>query len=204
MRISSARNVSCWLQADLQPPKFEVCSTPNFGHSVARAGLPLLTQRRPRGDEVYGHRAYQNSGIPVHWSQCAEGRYSVMAAVGLIFQRCVWKWHLEYFGSPRVSSLGAWSPPPPGCRFGRGRERHERGLLHGQADRHGDVLVAPSGIDRCDRNVIVGTPIDQRLLGRTRGLRQGPRPSHCQFTEGLSKRGFRLGPRRPPAPAKRL
>ena len=35
-----------WLQADLQPPENEVRSTPNNGHFVAHAGLPLLTRRR--------------------------------------------------------------------------------------------------------------------------------------------------------------
>ncbi len=36
-------NVRSWLQGDMQPPEYEVCFTPNTGHSEAHAGLPLLT-----------------------------------------------------------------------------------------------------------------------------------------------------------------
>ncbi len=35
-------NFRCWLQADIQPPENDVCSTPNNGHSEAHAGLPVL------------------------------------------------------------------------------------------------------------------------------------------------------------------
>ncbi len=38
--------VRLWLQADMQPPEFEVRSTPNSGHSEAHAGLPVMTQSR--------------------------------------------------------------------------------------------------------------------------------------------------------------
>ena len=31
-----------WLQADLQPPEIDFRLSPNFGHSVAHAGLPGL------------------------------------------------------------------------------------------------------------------------------------------------------------------
>ncbi len=57
-------NFCCWLQADIQSLEIEVCSTPKSGHSEAHAGLPFLTQRRPTGDEVYGHRAYRKPVIP--------------------------------------------------------------------------------------------------------------------------------------------
>ena len=36
--------VRLWLQADIQPPEIEVCSTPNNGHSEAHAGLPVLVE----------------------------------------------------------------------------------------------------------------------------------------------------------------
>ncbi len=39
-------NFRCWLQADIQPSEIDFRSTPNTGHSVAHAGLPVLTQRR--------------------------------------------------------------------------------------------------------------------------------------------------------------
>jgi len=35
-------NFRFWLKADLPRPEFEVCFTPNNGHSEAHAGLPLL------------------------------------------------------------------------------------------------------------------------------------------------------------------
>ena len=36
-----------WLQADIQRPEIEVRSSPNSGHSEARAGLPILATSRP-------------------------------------------------------------------------------------------------------------------------------------------------------------
>ncbi len=36
--------VGLWLDSEVQPPEFEVCFTPNNGHSEAHAGLPGLTQ----------------------------------------------------------------------------------------------------------------------------------------------------------------
>ncbi len=36
-------NFRLWLQADLQPPEIDFRLSPNFGHSVAHAGLPVLT-----------------------------------------------------------------------------------------------------------------------------------------------------------------
>ncbi len=41
--IFGRSNVRCWLKADMQPPEYEVRSTPKSGHSEARAGLPLVT-----------------------------------------------------------------------------------------------------------------------------------------------------------------
>ncbi len=37
-------HVAFWLQADIQPPEIDFRFAPNFGHSEAHAGLPLLTQ----------------------------------------------------------------------------------------------------------------------------------------------------------------
>ncbi len=39
-------NVALWLKADMQPPEFIVCFTPESGHSRGRHRLPLLTQSR--------------------------------------------------------------------------------------------------------------------------------------------------------------
>jgi len=41
---SATWNDRCWLKADLPRPEFEVCFTPNNGHSETPAGLPVLTQ----------------------------------------------------------------------------------------------------------------------------------------------------------------
>jgi hypothetical protein len=32
-------HVSFWLQADIQPPEIDVCSSPNSGHSLADVGF---------------------------------------------------------------------------------------------------------------------------------------------------------------------
>ncbi len=45
--MAHALRVRLWLQADIQPPEIDVCSTPNSGHSAAHAGLPVLTRMRP-------------------------------------------------------------------------------------------------------------------------------------------------------------
>ena len=45
----SRANFRCWLQADIQSPEIEVRFTPNFGHSEAHTGLPLLTHNGPSG-----------------------------------------------------------------------------------------------------------------------------------------------------------
>ncbi len=63
-RLRNITNFRFWLQADIQSTEINVCFTPKSGHSEAHAGLPLLTRRRHTGDEVYGHQAYRNSGIP--------------------------------------------------------------------------------------------------------------------------------------------
>jgi len=44
MPLGRRSNVWVWLQADLQPPEIDFCSTPNKRHSEAHAGLPLLTR----------------------------------------------------------------------------------------------------------------------------------------------------------------
>ena len=38
-----------WLQGDLQLPEIDFLLSPNFGHSVAHAGLPVLTHSGSRG-----------------------------------------------------------------------------------------------------------------------------------------------------------
>ncbi len=52
MPSRSAVNVCLWLQADIQPPEIEVCSTPNNGHFEAHAGLPVLTHSGSRGSPI--------------------------------------------------------------------------------------------------------------------------------------------------------
>ena len=59
MPLRRLSNVRVWLQADLQSPEIEVCSSPNSGLSESYAGLPVLTRRSHAGDEDYGHQAYQ-------------------------------------------------------------------------------------------------------------------------------------------------
>ena len=49
---------------------------------------------------------------------------------------------------------------------------HERGLAHGQPDRHGDVLVAAADVDRLRIDVVDDAPVDQQLLDRARDLGQ--------------------------------
>ncbi len=72
-----------WLQADIQPPEFEVRFTPKSGHSEARAGLPLLTQavrkRFSRGrDEIMNQdvglsRNNDSPTLPSGFNCCAIG-----------------------------------------------------------------------------------------------------------------------------------
>ncbi len=46
--IAAAARRNLKLKGDIQSPEFEVCFTPNNGHSEAHAGLPVLTRRRLR------------------------------------------------------------------------------------------------------------------------------------------------------------
>ncbi len=77
-------NFCFWLKVDIQPPKIEVCSTPKSGHSAAHAGLPLLTQNRPTGDEVREHHAYRNSVVCVPSHLLAKRRPVNARTVALI------------------------------------------------------------------------------------------------------------------------
>ncbi len=54
-----------WLQAEVTGSRIYVRSTPSFGHSWQGWECLKLTRRRHAGDEVYGHQACRNSGIPV-------------------------------------------------------------------------------------------------------------------------------------------
>jgi hypothetical protein len=49
MEHSDWPNVASWLDYEVQPPEFDFRSSPNNGHSVARAGLPVLTQSSHSG-----------------------------------------------------------------------------------------------------------------------------------------------------------
>ncbi len=51
--IQRHRNVSFWLQADIQAPEIDFRFAPESGHSEAHAGLPVLT--------LSGLRNYQRS-----------------------------------------------------------------------------------------------------------------------------------------------
>ncbi len=46
MLMNRGLNVSSWLGTDIRSPEIDFCSTPNTGHSVVLAGLPLLTRCR--------------------------------------------------------------------------------------------------------------------------------------------------------------
>ncbi len=56
MLLRRCLNVRSWLGTDIRSPEIDFCSTPNTGHSVVHAGLPLLTQNGlppyPDGYEV--------------------------------------------------------------------------------------------------------------------------------------------------------
>ncbi len=56
-----------WLQADIEPPEFDFRFTLNSGHSVAHAGLPVLT---PTGHSVkhrYSWIGYDQAIAQVHF-----------------------------------------------------------------------------------------------------------------------------------------
>ncbi len=57
-----------WLQGDIQPPEIDFRLSPNFGHSEAHAGLPVLTR--------LGH--------PIPWPALVIGDGTLVAVV-LIF-----------------------------------------------------------------------------------------------------------------------
>ncbi len=56
-----------WLQADMQSPEYEVCFTPNTGHSEAHAGLPVLTRLGHGSGRRQRRKGYCSWSRPKAW-----------------------------------------------------------------------------------------------------------------------------------------
>ncbi len=64
--LSRHVNVSSWLQADIRSPQIDFRSTPNFGHSEAHAGLPVVT---PCGHDSPGFADHRLAPEPIiNWN----------------------------------------------------------------------------------------------------------------------------------------